>query len=135
MILTVASLILNISQVPADSLQHLDQLRWQNRLIVVHTAGAPDSALTVLKSADEDIVERHIVWFVISADGLSTNYSRPVHADLGQSIAEQLFDGGESGVVLIGKDGGVKKRADELDLLTLFGLIDTMPMRRAEMER
>ena len=39
-------------------------------------------------------------------------------------------------LVLIGKDGGVKARADDPDALDAFlERIDTMPMRRAEMRR
>jgi len=37
---------------------------------------------------------------------------------------------------LIGKDGGVKMdRSSPVDTLTLFSLIDAMPMRQAEMSR
>jgi hypothetical protein len=36
--------------------------------------------------------------------------------------------------LLIGKDGGIKARADDLDLAALFERIDAMPMRRREME-
>jgi hypothetical protein len=37
-------------------------------------------------------------------------------------------------VLLIGKDGGVKLRAEEpLPAAEFFALIDTMPMRRREM--
>jgi hypothetical protein len=37
-------------------------------------------------------------------------------------------------VFLIGKDGGLKASARELDLPALFALIDTMPIRRREMD-
>ena len=41
-----------------------------------------------------------------------------------------------TGIVLIGKDGGVKmKKEFQVDPKTVFTLIDGMPMRRAEMER
>ena len=39
-----------------------------------------------------------------------------------------------SRVLLIGKDGGVKLRGDELDVQRIFDLIDTMPMRIREMK-
>ena len=36
-------------------------------------------------------------------------------------------------VILIGKDGGIKlKRNDQIDLETIFELIDSMPMRKDE---
>ena len=36
-------------------------------------------------------------------------------------------------VILIGKDGEVKKRNNKLELDALYSLIDTMPMRKQEM--
>ena len=45
-------------------------------------------------------------------------------------------DAGPFELVLVGKDGGVKARADDPDALGAFlERIDTMPMRRAEMRR
>ena len=45
-------------------------------------------------------------------------------------------DAGPFELVLVGKDGGVKARADDPDALDAFlERIDTMPMRRAEMRR
>ena len=45
-------------------------------------------------------------------------------------------DAGPFELVLVGKDGGVKARADDPDALPAFlERIDTMPMRRAEMRR
>ena len=42
----------------------------------------------------------------------------------------------ESLLVLIGKDGGVKRRSDEIVGMTkLFNQIDAMPMRQREMNR
>ncbi len=45
-------------------------------------------------------------------------------------------DAGSFELVLVGKDGGVKARADDPDALSAFlERIDTMPMRRAEIRR
>ena len=41
--------------------------------------------------------------------------------------------GEEFQLLLIGKDGGVKKRTSTVSLEEVFSLIDTMPMRRREM--
>ena len=38
-------------------------------------------------------------------------------------------------VILIGKDGGLKLRLDNLDIPILFSVIDAMPMRQNEMQR
>ena len=39
-------------------------------------------------------------------------------------------------VMLVGKDGGVKRSEDEtVEMRSIYELIDTMPMRRSEMQR
>ena len=47
------------------------------------------------------------------------------------------FQGREIQLLLIGKDGGMKTRQSgaNLDLERVFELIDSMPMRQAEMQR
>jgi len=52
---------------------------------------------------------------------------------LGKFIEREAKQGAFT-VVLIGKDGGEKLRREEgANLGEIFGLIDTMPMRRREM--
>lgn len=42
---------------------------------------------------------------------------------------------GQFAVILIGKDGGEKlRRLEHVPIETIFALIDTMPMRRREMQ-
>ena len=78
-----------------------------------------------------------MVWFLFANDELHSNYP----GDLGNGFREQLLERyftpapAETMVVLIGKDGGVKSRSPDLDLEATFGLIDQMPMRKAEMRR
>ena len=68
---------------------------------------------------------------------MGTNYPGKVDPRLGSWIREKYFTPppAETAFVLIGKDGGVKSRGETLDLDSMFDLIDSMPMRRAEMNQ
>ena len=69
---------------------------------------------------------------------------RRIAGEIDELAAERLdvrrrleLQGRGAQLVLIGKDGGVKARQSEgvFDLARVFELIDSMPMRRAEMQR
>lgn len=63
-----------------------------------------------------------------------TNYSGPLAPELQANTLETYrIEPGQ--VILIGKDGGVKSRLDQMDLDVLFSDIDAMPMRRREMQQ
>lgn len=115
----------------ANAATGLDALRWNHRVIVVFTPthrGGADARDTLANTGGVD--ERDIAWFVVAPERIASNSDieidgptlRPLHRT----------DGFEA--VLIGKDGGVKARQTEaLDLSALFERIDSMPMRRREM--
>lgn len=65
---------------------------------------------------------------------LRTNYPGAIEARLKQELEQRFFSRSDAVVFLIGKDGGLKASAGELDLPALFERIDAMPMRRREME-
>jgi hypothetical protein len=58
----------------------------------------------------------------------------PERSDVGRRLG---LHGRGAQLVLIGKDGGIKARHSEdvFDLERIFTLIDSMPMRRAEMRQ
>ena len=55
--------------------------------------------------------------------------------DEGGVITSQKLERFSKLLVLVGKDGSVKYRADQFSPETVFATIDRMPMRRAEMNR
>ncbi|MBT8039756.1 MAG: DUF4174 domain-containing protein [Gammaproteobacteria bacterium] len=121
-----------------DALESLDPLRWNHRVVLVHAPpDLAEHAARNLTALDDQIEDRDIAWFVLSDDGLSTNYPGPVGEGLKEWILERHFTPRPrlTGTVLIGKDGGVKSRGEDLDLESTFELIDSMPMRQAEMRR
>jgi hypothetical protein len=120
--------------------KHLRDYQWKQRILLLI---APDPEMAALNSQAELIrlnktafEERDVLIFVVSPEvvvGLDRATSRldalAVYKDTGTKLTY-------SGVVLIGKDGGVKLRNDYwVAPQKIFDLIDGMPMRRAEISK
>ena len=116
----------------------LEDLRWKYRVILIF-AREPhmSNALSNLNEFKAEIEERDIVWFVLGDNTMHTNYDGRLEDLLRDELMDSYFTPvpAETAVRLIGKDGSVKSRSIDLDLEATFGLIDRMPMRRAEMRR
>ena len=116
----------------------LEDLRWKYRVILIF-AREPyiSNALSNLDDFKADIEERDIAWFVLGDNALHTNYQGKLDGQLREELMDSYFTPvpTETAVRLIGKDGMLKSRSTDLDLEATFGLIDQMPMRRAEMRR
>ena len=121
-----------------DKLAGLEELRWQYRVILVF-AREPyrSNALANLDEFKAEIEERDIAWFVLGDNTMHTNYDGRLEDKLREELMDSYFTPvpDDTAVRLIGKDGTVKSRSIDLDLEATFGLIDQMPMRRAEMRR
>lgn len=120
-----------IDQAFEQPLAELSSLLWVHRIIVVD-ASIPD-AIERLRSAQTDIAERDILWLVRHQGRLQSNYPGPLDDALAAELERRYFSRSGAAVFLIGKDGGLKASADQLDLPALFARIDAMPMRRREM--
>ena len=119
---------------PVKRLENLDILEWTHRIVLISVdAQQKSDILQRLEHEKADIDERHIAWFLLSDDEILSNLDAGLSPALDQVIRQEHFRNRETGVVLIGKDGGVKYRATALDLDEIYGRIDLMPMRRAEM--
>ena len=124
------------TQAAEDKLTGLADLRWKNRVILIF-AREPhiSNALQNLDDFKSEIEERDIAWFVLDDNALHTNYNGQLDDQLREALMDSYFTPmpAETAVRLIGKDGTIKSRSSDLDLEATFGLIDQMPMRRAEM--
>jgi hypothetical protein len=101
----------------------LSNWRWENRLLFVIGGGQDDAAF-------DDQIER------LRADpsGLRDRDLIVFTDPEGRSALSREFDAEGFAVVLVGKDGGVKRRETApLALDSLYSTIDAMPMRRREM--
>ena len=121
-----------------DVLTGLERLHWKHRvLLVLAQEPLATRAMANLNEQVNELEERDVLWFLISGDAMHTNFDGTVDPELREKLLEAYFTPAPDGtsVVLIGKDGGVKSRTSDLDLVTTFRLIDRMPMRKEEMRR
>ena len=117
------------------NLKSITELKWQHRIILIKEDTSCDQHIKSLINAKLEINDRHILWFLICNNKLETNYAGTVDSDFINNISNKFFVNNNDKVILIGKDGGVKRRTESLNLIGLFALIDTMPMRQSEMRR
>lgn len=113
-------------------LTSLKDLIWENRIIVANSENNRDELTDLFSQENNGIIDRDVIWFVFSDDGLQTNYPSTVSPSLPNRVRSQ-YQLSDNEVILIGKDGGLKERISGLDLDRLFGDIDRMPMRVREM--
>ena len=115
----------------------LDQHKWRDRLLFL-TAPTPDDPL--LQAQAQTIEQRKVALrdrdlrvFMLYRESatvddlaLSTREAKQLRRGLEVTDDDRLM-------ILVGKDGGVKRRAAlDTDLRAIFLQIDGMPMRRAE---
>ncbi|MDX2175365.1 MAG: DUF4174 domain-containing protein [Candidatus Sumerlaeia bacterium] len=103
----------------------LDQFLWKNRLVVLFAEDTKDPEylrqLTLLNLERDGLEERQTLIVPVQGSGAG------LRGRFG------LEPGGFQ-LALVGKDGGVKLRAsDPVDPSVVFDLIDSMPMRQAEL--
>ncbi|QYA25062.1 DUF4174 domain-containing protein [Gramella sp. MT6] len=122
------------------SAQSLSEYQWENRLLVIFTE-AEDS-----KEYKEQVkeLESEIIGLkdrkLLIIQSLPQKHKTVLPEESGwkdSNLYQKMKKSGESfEVILIGLDGGVKLRQNEvLETKKLFDLIDSMPMRQAEMRR
>lgn len=109
------------------------EAKWQKRVLLLCAPTPDDAELRQQKQllgpvkADldsRDLLVREVIWSQLS--GADRRY-----------LSRELGVGGTAfQVVLLGKDGGVKRRETQaLPPARLFSAIDAMPMRRQEIKR
>ena len=115
------------------ALDSLDELRWQNRVVLVNNATAHTVGVFTAHRAAID--ERHIIWFCVVNGEIRSNYEGDLGERLLAHLRKDYFERQGFPVLLIGKDGGIKSGNRRLDIDDYFKQIDSMPMRQAEMAR
>jgi len=116
-----------------DLTQHL----WRDRLLFLVAPSAEDRTLLhkrgEIDRRDDALVDRDMVFFQINADQGSRG-ELVLDASQVQQLRDQLnVERHDRVMILVGKDGGIKRRAPlEADLREIFLQVDTMPMRQTE---
>lgn len=133
MIIAAALALTSISAQAAD-IDVLSNYASKNRVLVLFgTSGDAKLAQQVkqLRSEKAQLADRDMVVFTVVGDEV-----RPVFGDASKIDAHKLrqeanIDSGAFQAVLVGKDGGVKLRSQNVvSNSDMFGLIDRMPMRK-----
>lgn len=118
----------------------LDALRWKNRILILFGPSESDPSFRLQKqdlaSRTEEVIERDLVILEILEHGESQASQEILSKETAESIRNRFnARSGHFQVLLIGKDGGVKLRSEQpVPVQDIFGLIDSMPMRRQEMD-
>ena len=119
--------------------QNLDAYKWENRILLLKvsdfSSGELKEQLKTLQHHPVELRNRDILIFIVTDDAVLDTLKRKTALKSRQIIeAYGLKD--FQGLILIGKDGGVKmKESFVVNPKAIFSLIDSMPMRQAEMKR
>ena len=127
-------IILNLSA------QDLKQHQWNNRVLIIYTEEHHNELfqdqLKVLKGKEEALAERKFILYQINKEEYrSINYVNNKETK-GESTLNKLIQNKSFEILLIGLDGGVKLRKNNiLTIEELSNIVDAMPMRRSEMRK
>ena len=117
--------------------QDLNTYQWNHRLVLLLTADSNQAQfqeqLALFDKDKDGLVERKLK--IISA---TPSHSRSGSKAWGKNaeLYQKYHRKGDFEFILIGLDGGVKlRRSDLMSLKALYRIIDSMPMRAAEMRR
>ena len=120
----------------SQTLSSLEQLEWKNRIILINSKNQCDSVSRQLIEKEYQIKDRDIAWFIVckaNKKQVISNYKGEIKPQLLTQINKQYFSNSKSKVILIGKDGGLKYRSENVNLKEINLEIDSMPMRIEEM--
>ncbi|MGF1636193.1 MAG: DUF4174 domain-containing protein [Cyclobacteriaceae bacterium] len=135
-----------LSFVPAISIEKSTQdfpeeYTWKNRLLLIfsptYETSQSKEQVSLLMEDLEGKSERDLLYFQITDNDVSELVSGK-KIDASSSFIRKSFGVAtqEFSIVLIGKDGGIKLKQNQvLQLDELYGIIDAMPMRQAEINR
>jgi len=117
--------------------QSLDDYQWKNRILLLVDESAYTNALTsqlaTLNADKKGLAERDLLVFRVTPDAVFTSDATMTQLNPKALYADYDLKADFKGVVLLGKDGGVKMREPyEVKTQRIFALIDGMPMRRRE---
>ncbi|MDG4667193.1 DUF4174 domain-containing protein [Mycobacterium sp. 236(2023)] len=124
----------------AASAAELGDYRWERRplLVFAPTERDPQLVETVrrIEASRCEFASRDMVVGLVVTEGSSALDGQVIDAAQSQRLRDQFaIDDDAFTVLLIGKDGGEKRRVSDVpDLQAIYALIDGMPMRSREMD-
>ncbi len=133
----ILMLLVTIMTHSQTKIKSLNDLRWQKRIILVFSQenNFIKSVKEVLEENFESVNERHIAYFLLNNDSTFTNYPNALASEFSDKLMKRFADNKfQNKIILIGKDGRIKLEEDTFNLMKIFRLIDSMPMRQREMK-
>lgn len=109
-----------------DQQSDLSDYQWKYRIVIIdeQMVNANDQLIQLL-AAKKELEDRELLVFLKTGNELICQ-NKELKAI---NVRNNRFNG----ITLIGKDGGTKlQRKEKVDNQIIFDLIDSMPMRRAE---
>ncbi len=118
--------------------QDLEPFKWEKRILLLKgmhfESDALQMQLTQLQSSPKKLLERELVIFIITDQAVYDTSRTNTNLNSLQ-IAKKYGLADFQGLLLIGKDGGIKlKESFVVNPESIFNLIDSMPMRQDEMK-
>lgn len=119
----------------------LEAHRWNDRVILIFASEENEQKLKtqvdLLRREEDELIDRNLVMYqVLGQNGTNPSNGRMKLEEVQQLRSYYKVDPDGFTFILIGKDGGEKwRKRESIKLKDLFGLIDGMPMRRAEMKQ
>lgn len=119
--------------------QNLDEYRWEKRLVLLviddEDQSDLDQQLAVFRADQEGMNERKLQVIIAKPKAFSLGLEKHAWKQSG-FLYKRYRQQGEFEFILIGLDGGIKQRRQKvIPLKELYRIIDSMPMRAAEMRR
>lgn len=121
--------------------QKLSSHRWNDRLVIIMANDQSNPTLKdqilELEKSETGLEERRITVYRVLPDKYQIGLEDGKPCETSGNIYEIMKEtNADFEIVLIGLDGGIKLRRSELlKADELFGIIDQMPMRQAEMNK
>ena len=131
---------LKVDSISAYTPFSMERYRWKSRPLVLFAPSMEDDHLRKQVAAilenSAPFAERDMVLIVVVERGVSYAGTRPIGSDAAAALRKQHgIKPGAYALKLLGKDGGLKRTETELvSPLKLYTQIDSMPMRRSEMD-
>lgn len=119
-------------------LNPLSSYQWKNRILIISgDSYEMQSCYQLYKKEKEKIKDRDMKLIYISPSMIQTfPYTPDIEAIKANIISHFAIHPDKGETILIGKDGGVKLRKPiPVSTSEVFDLIDSMPMRQAEMRK
>ena len=132
--IVISFMALNASLAAQDLSEH----RWKDRILLVYTTDRDSEMfrkqLDAWTNDMEGLEERKLELYAVTPSMVRRGWSRGKWEERDDSLDQFLSKKGDFEVILLGLDGRVKLRQDQLlDSEKLYRTIDAMPMRQSEL--